>query len=80
MAAGGFTIEVHGTFEYGSNYKIVTGLTPGQSVTFTLKRTYCGGVAPTVDITADILLQINESSEGDNHVQIAEKESCSGGA
>jgi len=80
VAAGQFSIQVHGTFEYGSNYRVVTGLNPGQSITVTLKKTYCGGVAPTVDITADVLAQISESSEGDNYVQIAQKEDCSGGA
>jgi VCBS repeat-containing protein len=80
VAAGQFTIQVHGTYEYGANYRVVTGLTPGQSITVTLKKTYCGGVAPTVDVTADILGQISESSEADNYVQISQKQDCSGSA
>jgi hypothetical protein len=78
VAAAGFTVEIRGTFEYAANYKIISGLNAGQSVVITLARKYCGGVAPTVDITADYFYAVTESSEGDNFIQIAEAESCSG--
>jgi hypothetical protein len=79
-SAATFSVSVRGTYEYKTRHIIVNGLGPGQSGTFTIKATYCGGVAPTKDIQADEGYAITETSEGDNFLQVAEAEDCSGGA